>query len=106
MIKPEMRQMLTLDATKPSNRFSLALLLLLVWRFPLLYLATFSMEWDITVWEISSAAYYCGTYLLVAALIYQNRDNLAKYHITPAALLLFVGAPFLGLLAGNDNETS
>jgi membrane protease YdiL (CAAX protease family) len=76
----------------------LAILLLL--RFPLLYLG----EANVVPQEISLVAYLCGTYLVTGLLVYQNRNNLAQYNITPVALAAFLFAPLAAIMAGNDSD--
>jgi membrane protease YdiL (CAAX protease family) len=76
------------------------LIALLLLRFPLLYLGAA----EIVPEEIAFVVYLCGTYVLTGLLIYQNRNNLVGYNITPIALLLFLAAPLAAIIAGNDYD--
>jgi membrane protease YdiL (CAAX protease family) len=76
------------------------LVILLLLRFPLLYLGAAGALPE----EISFVAYLCGTYLVTGLLIYQNRNSLARYNITPAALAVFLLAPLAAIMAGNDYD--
>jgi membrane protease YdiL (CAAX protease family) len=83
-----------------SNGLLVMLIVLLLLRFPLLYLGAANIVPE----EISFIVYLCGTYLVTGVLIYQNRKNLAQYNITPVALFVFLLAPLAPIIAGNDYD--
>jgi membrane protease YdiL (CAAX protease family) len=89
-----------MECTQKSNGLLFLLIALLLLRFPLLYLG----EGDVIPKEISFIVYLCGTYLVTGLLVYQNRQNLEQYNITPVALLVFLIAPLAAIVAGNDYD--
>lgn len=88
------------EEKQKRNRNLLLIVALLALRFPLLYLGAA----NILQLEIAFVIYLCGTYILTALFIYRNRENLAAYHITPIALVIFLVAPLASVLAGNDYD--
>ncbi|MDL2234925.1 CPBP family intramembrane metalloprotease [Christensenellaceae bacterium OttesenSCG-928-L17] len=93
---------LSTGQTKPvfSRRSFVVMLILLALRYPLLLLG----EMEIIPSVIAFVVYLVGTYLLTALFVYENRANLRYYNITNIALLFFLCAPLVALLAGNDTD--
>lgn len=85
------------------GRISFALIVILILlRFPLL----FAGEAGVIDSMISQVVYLCGTYLCTGIFICANAGKLCEYCISVPAIVLFLGAPFLGLIANSDDPTA
>jgi len=89
-----------IETNSKKNSVLYIIIVLLLLRFPLLYLGSFNIIPE----EISFVIYLCVTYLFTGLFIYQNKDILPIYNITPIALIIFLLAPLAAIIAGNDND--
>lgn len=80
----------------------LLIVVLLVLRFPLLFISASSPANT----PFLLAVYLCGTYLCTGLFICINRMHLKQFGMTLAALLLFILAPFTALAANSADPTA
>ena len=76
------------------------MIILFILRYPLLFFG----EMGIVPLMVAFVVYLVATYFFTGLFIYLNRANLQRYNITNVALLVFLGAPLLALIAGNDDD--
>lgn len=76
------------------------ILILFALRYPLLFLG----EKEVVPTEFAYVIYLCATYLFSGIFIYINRSELEKYNITNISVLIFLFAPIMAIIMGNDYD--
>lgn len=83
-----------------SQASFLIMVILFILRYPLLFLG----ELEIIPSFVAFIIYLVITYFLTGLFIFLNRNDLKRYNITNIALLIFIAAPLLALIAGNGDD--